>query len=70
MTQRTYDKVSRLLRDEVRVERSEIGRYPGVLGAGTVALDRLFYRDQPPTTTTVAVRGSRRPRPAWVIAAT
>jgi predicted NBD/HSP70 family sugar kinase len=59
-------KVSRLLHDQVRIECSEIGRYPGVLGAGTVALDRLFYRDQPPTT---AVRGSRRPRPAWVTAA-
>ncbi len=59
-------KVSRLLLDQLRIERSEIGRYPGVLGAGTVALDRLFYRDQPPTT---AVRGSRRPRPAWAMAA-
>lgn len=58
----TLDKVSRLLRDQVNVERSEIGRYPGVLGAGTVALDRLFYQDQPPT---VATRGSRRTRPAW-----
>jgi predicted NBD/HSP70 family sugar kinase len=60
-------KVSRVLRDQVRIERSEIGRYPGVLGAGTVALDRLFYRDQPPAT---ASRGSRRPRPAWAVAAT
>ncbi|OLB64807.1 MAG: hypothetical protein AUI10_09495 [Actinobacteria bacterium 13_2_20CM_2_72_6] len=59
-------KVSRVLRDQVRIERSEIGRYPGVLGAGTVALDRLFYRDQPPVT---ASRGSRRPRPAWAVAA-
>ncbi|OLB73427.1 MAG: hypothetical protein AUI14_26190 [Actinobacteria bacterium 13_2_20CM_2_71_6] len=53
----TRDKVSRLLRDQVRIERSEIGRYPGVLGAGTVALDRLFYRDQAPAT-------RRRPVPA------
>jgi predicted NBD/HSP70 family sugar kinase len=62
----SHAKVSRLLNDQVRIERSEIGRYPGVLGAGTVALDRLFYRDQSPTT---AVRGSRRPRPAWAAAA-
>jgi len=41
-------KVSQVLRDEVRIEHSAIGRYPGLLGAGTVALDRLFYRDQPP----------------------
>jgi hypothetical protein len=61
------EKVSRLLRDQVRIERSEIGRYPGVLGAGTVALDRLFYRDQAPI---AARRGSRRPRPAWAVAAT
>ncbi|OLE29732.1 MAG: hypothetical protein AUG44_03130 [Actinobacteria bacterium 13_1_20CM_3_71_11] len=59
-------KVSLVLRDQVRIERSEIGRHPGVLGAGTVALDRLFYRDQPPVT---ARRGSRRPKPAWVVAA-
>ena len=59
-------KVSLVLREQVRIERSEIGRYPGVLGAGTIALDRLFYRDQPPVT---ARRGSRRPKPAWVVAA-
>ena len=41
-------KVSQVLRDLVGIERSAIGRYPGLLGAGTVALDRLFYRDQPP----------------------
>jgi predicted NBD/HSP70 family sugar kinase len=44
----TRGKVSQVLRDRVRIERSAIGRYPGLLGAGTVALDRLFYRDQPP----------------------
>jgi predicted NBD/HSP70 family sugar kinase len=62
----SHTKVSRVLRDQVRIERSEIGRYPGVLGAGTVALDRLFYRDQPSVT---ARRGSRRPKPAWAVAA-
>ena len=60
------DKISLVLRDQVRIERSEIGRYPAVLGAATVALDRLFYRDQAPLP---ATRGSRRPRPAWVAAA-
>jgi predicted NBD/HSP70 family sugar kinase len=59
-------KVSRVLRHQVTVERATIGRYPGVLGAGTVALDRLFYRDQPPAP---AARGSRRVRPAWATAA-
>ena len=59
-------KVSRILRDEVTVDRATIGRYPGVLGAGTVALDRLFYRDQPPAS---ATRGSRRVRPPWAVAA-
>jgi predicted NBD/HSP70 family sugar kinase len=59
-------KISRVLRDQVRIERSEIGRYPGLLGGATVALDRLFYRDQPPLQ---ATRGSRRPRPSWVTAA-
>src|SRR5262249_46205563 len=51
------ERVSRLLRDQVAVEPASIGMYPGVLGAGTVALDRLFYRDQPPAP---AARGSRR----------
>src|SRR5256886_1377172 len=55
-------KVSRVLRDQVRIERSEIGRYPGVLGAGPVALDRPVYPHQPPGTPT---RGSPRPPPAW-----
>jgi predicted NBD/HSP70 family sugar kinase len=63
----TREKISRVLRDQVRIERSEIGRYPGVLGAGTVALDRLFYRDQPPIQE--ARRGSRRPPPSWSVAA-
>jgi predicted NBD/HSP70 family sugar kinase len=60
-------KVSPILRDEVSIDLSSIGRYPGVLGGGTVALDRLFYRDQPPTP---AGRGSRRVAPAWSRAAT
>lgn len=59
-------RVSRVLRDQVTVERATIGRHPGVLGAGTVALDRLFYRDQAPV---VAARGSRRVRPPWATAA-
>jgi predicted NBD/HSP70 family sugar kinase len=41
-------KVSQVVRDRVRIEQSTLGRCPGVLGAGTVALDRLFYRDQEP----------------------
>ena len=52
-------KVSQLLRDQVRVERAVIGRHPGVLGAGTVALDRLFYRDQAPVPLALTTR--RRP---------
>lgn len=44
----TRAKVSQLVRDQLRIERSAIGRYPGLLGAGTVALDRLFYRDHEP----------------------
>jgi predicted NBD/HSP70 family sugar kinase len=59
--QASHTKISRLLRDQVRIERSAIGRHPGVLGAGTVALDRLFYRDEPPVTTP---RPARRGRPA------
>src|SRR5262249_3256453 len=47
-------RVSRMLRAHVTVEQATIGQYPGVLGAGTVALDRLFYRDQAPIT---AARG-------------
>ncbi len=62
----TREKTNRVVRDQVRIERSEIGRYPGLLGGATVALDRLFYRDQPPP---AATRGSRRPRPSWVAAA-
>jgi glucokinase len=58
-------KVSRILLDQVAVEPASIGMYPGVLGAGTVALDRLFYRDQPPAP---AARGSRRVRPQWAVA--
>jgi len=50
-------KISHVLRDQVNLERSAIGRYPGLLGAGTVALDRLFYRDQPP------LAAPRRPPP-------
>jgi predicted NBD/HSP70 family sugar kinase len=52
----TLSRTSRVLRDRVRVERSAIGRYPGLLGAGTVALDRLFYRDQPPLSRGLATR--------------
>ncbi len=52
-------KVSQVLRDQVRIERSAVGRYPGLMGAGTVALDRLFYRDQPP----VLPAGTARRRP-------
>jgi predicted NBD/HSP70 family sugar kinase len=44
----TRAKVSQLVRDQMLIERSAIGRYPGLLGAGTVALDRLFYRDHEP----------------------
>ena len=44
----TRAKVSQVVRDQLRIERSAIGRYPGLLGAGTVALDRLFYRDHEP----------------------
>ncbi len=58
----TLAKVSPILRDEVGIDLTTIGRYPGVLGAGTVALDRLFYRDQP---LAPAARGSRRVPPAW-----
>jgi predicted NBD/HSP70 family sugar kinase len=63
----TLVKVSRTLRDKVTIDRAALGRYPGVLGAGTVALDRLFYRDHP---SAPAARGSRRRRPQWATAAT
>jgi predicted NBD/HSP70 family sugar kinase len=62
----TLCKVSPILRGEVTIDLATIGRYPGVLGGGTVALDRLFYRDQPPTP---AGRGSRRVPPPWAQAA-
>jgi predicted NBD/HSP70 family sugar kinase len=55
----TRAKVSQVVRDQMRIERSVIGRYPGLLGAGTVALDRLFYRDHEPLT---APRSAARPR--------
>ena len=67
LQEETLTRVSRILRDQVTIDRASIGRYPGVLGAGTVALDRLFYRDHPPTP---AVRGSRRVPPQWATAAT
>jgi len=67
LQEETLTRVSRILRDQVTIDRASIGRYPGVLGAGTVALDRLFYRDHPPTP---AVRGSRRIPPQWATAAT
>jgi predicted NBD/HSP70 family sugar kinase len=62
----TRAKVSQVVRDTVRIERSTLGRYPGVLGAGTVALDRLFYRDQEPSTAPrpAAPRARRRAVPA------
>jgi predicted NBD/HSP70 family sugar kinase len=61
----TRAKVSQVVRDRVRIERSALGRYPGVLGAGTVALDRLFYRDHEPLTAPgrPAQRARRRPEP-------
>jgi predicted NBD/HSP70 family sugar kinase len=62
----TAAKVSPILIGDVTIEVATCGRYPGVLGAGTVALDRLFYRDQPPTP---AGRGSRRVPPSWSRAA-
>jgi predicted NBD/HSP70 family sugar kinase len=62
----TQEKISVLLQDQVTIEPSAIGRYPGVLAAGTVALDRLFFGDHPPAP---AARGSRRVRPAWATAA-
>ncbi len=64
----TRSRISHVLRDQVRIERSEIGRYPGVLGAGTVALDRLFYRDQPPLTPPGPGRRPRPPRPVRPLA--
>jgi predicted NBD/HSP70 family sugar kinase len=63
----TLTKVSPILRDEVAIDLTTVGRYAGVLGAGTVALDRLFYRDQP---LAPAPRGSRRIPPAWARSAT
>jgi predicted NBD/HSP70 family sugar kinase len=62
----TLARVSRVLRDQVTIEQATIGQYPGVLGAGTVALDRLFYRDQSPVP---VARGSRRVRPPWAATA-
>jgi predicted component of type VI protein secretion system len=60
----TRVKVSQVVRDRVRIERSALGRYPGVLGAGTVALDRLFYRDHEPSMALIpGVPPARRRRP-------
>lgn len=40
----TQERICVVLRDAVRIEPSLLGRYSGVLGAGTAALDQLLFR--------------------------
>jgi glucokinase len=49
----TRARVFRVLRDAVRIEPSTLGRYTGVLGAATAALDCLLYRVSLPDRTPV-----------------
>jgi predicted NBD/HSP70 family sugar kinase len=39
----THAKICSVLRDQVSVEPSTLGRHAGLLGAATVALDQIFY---------------------------
>jgi predicted NBD/HSP70 family sugar kinase len=47
LVEATRARICRVLREEVLIEQSMLGRYTGVLGAATSALDHLLYRGGP-----------------------